>query len=110
MTGPQQLHKIFCESTDDIEKMSVFKKKKSYFQGFEEAVREYVAQNYYRFEEEKPEWWTETMRARIPDDMLSAAALLEEQKKGGGKRRRSSFMEVMGLEGSGFAEVVPASK
>ena len=77
----------------------------------EDEVKEFVAQNYYRFEEEKPEWWNDAMKARIPDDMLSAAALLEEQKKGGGKRRRSSFREAMGLESGGSAEVVvvPAS-
>ena len=110
MSGKQQLHNIFHNAKDDKEKMSVFKKHHSYYKGIEKEVKEFVAQNYYRFEEEKPDWWTATMKAQIPDNMFSAAALLEEQKKGGGKRRRSSFMEVMGLESGGRAEVVvPAS-
>ena len=111
MTGKQQLHRIFHNAKDDKEKMSVFRKHRSYYKEIEEEVREFVAQNFYRFEEEKPEWWTAALKSRIPDDLLSAAALLEEEKKGGGKRRRSSFREVMGLESGGSAEVVvPASK
>ena len=90
--------------------MSIFKKHNSYYIGIQEEVKEFVAQNYFRLEEEKPEWWTAALKSMIPDDMLSAATLLEEQKKGGGKRRRNSFREVMGLESGGSAEVVSASQ
>ena len=64
--------------------------------------------NWYRLEEEKPEWWTEALKARIPNDMLPTPALAEEERKFGGKRRRSSIRDIMAVTNGGAA-VVPAS-
>ena len=110
MTGKQQLHRIFRNAKEDKEKMSVFKKHRSYWKDIEGEVRVFVAKNFYRWERERPEWWNNAMKARIPDDMLSATALQEEEAKGGGKRRRSSIREGMGLGSDGSSYVVPASE
>ena len=72
-------------------------------------VKKGVQGNWYRWEEEKPEWWTDAVKGSIPNDMLPASALKEEEKKGGGVRRRSSLGDIMAMSG-GSAEVVPASK
>jgi hypothetical protein len=59
---------------------------------YEDDVRAYLAANWERFEEEKPKWWTKSMKSQIPDDLLPPAAL--SKFKGGGQqqdRRRSSF-------------------
>ena len=74
-----------------------------------DEVKEWVQANWYRWEQEQPDWWTDALKGSIPDDMLPAPALKEEKKKGGGERRRSSLRNVMELTG-GSAEVVPASK
>ena len=52
MTAKQQLQRIFLDSNDDKEKMSVFKKHRSYRKEIEREVREFVSQNYFKWEHE----------------------------------------------------------
>ena len=81
-----------------------------HWKSIEKEARAFVFENYHEWEEKQPKWWTEVMKASIDDDMIPPEDLRELKMKGGGKRRRSSFREVMGLEGGGSTEVVPASK
>ena len=118
-TGPQMVELSFRESDDDCKRMRIFSNSfcilgyhESYLRPpFRDDVKEWVQANWYRWEEEQPEWWTDAVKGSIPDDMLPAPALKEEEKKGGGSRRRSSLGDIMAVtEGTGgSAEVVPTS-
>ena len=108
--GAQTSRNYFLNNENDENKrIFIFTVSEYQWKPIREDVKAWVLANWYRWEEEKPEWWTDAMKGSIPDDMLPAPALKEEEKKGGGKRRRSSLGDIMAV-GGGSAEVVPASK
>jgi hypothetical protein len=53
-------------------------------------------ENWERWEEERPEWFSDNFRASVDDDMIPAASL-GALKGGGGVRRRSSLGDVLGV-------------
>ena len=104
MTGKQQTISLFQNSDDDAVKAdALFTNTRVHWKSIEKEARAFVFENYHKWEEERPEWWTEALKASIDDDMVPPEELRELKMKGGGKRRRSSFMEVIGLEGGGSA-------
>ena len=61
-------------TVDDPEaKLFVFSLSTIMWQDFREEVKEYVFENFDEWENDKPRWWTQRMRARIPEDMIPEA-------------------------------------
>jgi hypothetical protein len=62
----------------------------------EGEVKEWIQDNWERWEEEQPEFFTEVWKSRVPDDMLPPAELRRQKVAGGGQRRRSSLGVLVG--------------
>jgi hypothetical protein len=61
----------FSNSTDDKKKARVIlQNSKHYWKSIDEEVKSWVEANWERWEEEKPEWLTDAMRARIPVEYI----------------------------------------
>ena len=62
---------------------------------FREQLKAYVMENFEEWEREKPRWWSEKLKSRIPSDMIPASAraavvagrkAAKEKKKKKGKK------------------------
>ena len=57
------------------------------------AVKAWCLENWERWEQEKPDWFTETWKSKLDDDMVPPESLRRLKMAGGGKRRRNSLSE-----------------
>jgi hypothetical protein len=72
----------FKNSNNDKKKAkAIFDNSKHYWKSIEEEVKTWVQANWERWEDEKPEWFDDTMRARVPVEYIPGA---------GDARRRES--------------------
>ena len=62
--------KNFREGSDAVKAKYTFKYSKHHWEANEEEVRAWVEANWARWEEEKPEWFDEAMRARVPVEYI----------------------------------------
>ena len=83
---------------DEAVKASVLKKNKHHWRVIRGEVKEWVLENYWRWDEEKPTWMTESWLAKLPSDMIPAEA--EKHVKGirDSQRRRSSLLGTKGTK------------
>ena len=106
-TGKQQIMDRFSKADDDAIKASVMKRNKKMWWPIRGEVKEWVLENYWRWDEEKPTWFTEAWLAKLPSDMIPVEA--EKNVKGirvrENGRRRSSVEMVKGMFGKGEEEV-----
>ena len=72
----------------DKEKFYIFKKHDSYYFSINEDVKRWLDENWERWEEERPEWFTAKLISKIPADLLPESALAS---MGGVKGRRKSI-------------------
>merc|ERR1711871_392174 len=87
--------KVFRESNDDAIKSGfTFKLSKHHWKSIEEEVRGWVGANWSKWEEEKPKWLDENMRARIPIDYIPNAEAREKERRGFTKDDQDSNKEV----------------
>jgi hypothetical protein len=94
---------------DEQVKSSILKKNEKLWRSVEDDVRDWVTQNWNRWEEEQPVWFTEAWKSRVPDEWLPRKELVRQSARGGGKRRRSSLInDVMG--DASFGSVVNGVK
>jgi len=94
-TGKQQLIDGF-KVDDDAIKASVLKKNKKMWREIRGAAKTWVLNNWWRWQEEKPKWMTESWLAKLPDDFVpddEDQAKLEVIRKKG--RRRISVTEAL---------------
>jgi len=70
---------------DDAVKASLLKKNKHHWKAIRGDVKEWVLENYWRWEEERPKWFTASWIAKVPIDMIPAAGQVrvKERRKGG---------------------------
>merc|ERR1711871_1696841 len=74
--------KVFRESNDDAIKSGfTFKLSKHHWKSIEEEVRGWVGANWSKWEEEKPKWLDENMRARIPVEYIPNADAREKERR-----------------------------
>ena len=85
--------KTFCEATTDIQKFDLLKCHPSYYESIRGDVEHWVRDNYETWNEEKPDWFTERVRQRIPKDMIPES---EVKKKGEARKekKRNSVIVV----------------
>ena len=95
-TAPQYTVELFRTSTTDKAKFrACFTNTRSYINGLEEEVKEWLRENIARFQLEQPEWWKIEM---VGDEFLPSLAI---EAEGGARRRRSSVQsvrEILGIE------------
>ena len=94
-SGKQQIMDRF-KVDDDAIKASILKKNKKLWVGIRGEVKTWVLGNWWKWAEEKPEWFSEAWLAKLPDDFVpddEDQAKLEVIRKKG--RRRSSVTEAL---------------
>ena len=73
--------KAFRESLTDQNKMNILKLHPSYYRSIRGEVEQWVRDNYETWNEEKPTWFTERVKQRIPKDMLPESEIEVQEKK-----------------------------
>ncbi|GMI44361.1 hypothetical protein TrCOL_g431 [Triparma columacea] len=94
--------KNFRNGTDAGKADAAFDTSKHHWKSIEEDVRTWVEANWVRWEEEKPEWFDEAMRARVPVEYIPGAG---DARRRESVRRASVDTEAEG----GLAGAVRAS-
>ena len=89
-TGCQLTMSYFLGHVDDATKSLVFARHIDHWKKIAKEVKAWTLANWRRWEEEKPEWFTEHFKESVPDEFIPKMSLEELNKKGGGERRRSS--------------------
>jgi len=97
-TAPQYTVELFRTSIFDNAKFrACFTNTRSYINGIEDEVKEWVRVNIDRFQLEQPEWWKIDL---VGDEFLPQQAI---EAEGGARRRRSSVnsvREILGIKAS----------
>ena len=94
-TGCQQAMSFFLDHDDDSIKSFIFSRHTDLWKKIEREVQEWTLANWHKWELEKPAWFTEHFKERVPDHMIPKMSLAELHKKAGGERRRSSAFAGM---------------
>jgi len=68
-TGKQTTQDYF-KSSDDSVKKEVITENKLSWREIREDVKDWVQENWWRWKTERPEWFTESWIAMVPDDMI----------------------------------------
>ena len=98
-TGKQQVIDRFS-ADDEAVKASVLKKNQKMWRAIREDVKEWVQANWWRWKEEKPEWFDLVWQSKVPKEWITDAeerARLDEEREKG--RRRSSVEILRGVFG-----------
>jgi hypothetical protein len=85
--------KSFREGSDAVKATFTFKRSKHHWKSIEDEVRTWVAQNWKRWEEEKPEWFDKAMRTRVPVEYIPGA---EDARRTESVRRASVDAQAEG--------------
>jgi hypothetical protein len=85
--------KIFTEAEEDQQKILVFTRSKHLWKPIEGEVKSWVGVNWERWEEERPEWFDDTIRARVPVEYIPGT--------GDARRRESVRRASVGAEAEG---------
>ena len=86
--------KKFRESETDVNKAHYsFKKSRRQWVSIEDKVRKWVEENWERWEEEKPEWFTDQMKATVPVEFIPTTG---EARRRESVRRASVNAEAEG--------------
>jgi hypothetical protein len=89
--------KNFREGSDAVKAKYTFKYSKHHWKANEEEVKAWVKANWDRWEEEKPDWFDDAMRARVPIEYIPT----KESRRAESVRRASVDAEAeSGLAGA----------
>ena len=69
-TGSQFLCDNWRNGTSDKERFYVFSKHPSLYKSINKELKDWLSDNWEKWEEEKEEWFTEKMIGKIPDELL----------------------------------------
>ena len=105
-TGRERTRRVFLENDFDEDRADIFKKNRMLWKDLHEVVKKWVKENWWLWKETQPDWFSETLIAQIPEDMIPEESLREmkeaKRTKGGGRaskvsnRTRTSFTEYLG--------------
>ena len=85
---------------EGLKAAAVFNKSPTQWKKIRDEVKDFVWSNWERWIEEKPAWFDQQMRSRIPRDMIPT---LEEARRYSSRRLQSLDLELgLGGQGSGF--------
>jgi hypothetical protein len=94
-TGYQYVQSKFLREGDENKK-AVFKYNKKLWLSIRDDVKEWTLENWERWEEEQPEWFSDAWKAGVDDDMIPAGSL-RKLRGAGSSRRRSSLGDILGV-------------
>ena len=88
--GKQWTMDFFLKGEDDEAKHIVFDHNKNQWRAIRGDVKEWVQANYWRWEAERPSWFTDSWVAKVPPDMIpSEAKQAAKEIRASARRRRS---------------------
>ena len=70
--GKDKTMAYFLEGTSEAIKFSVFKRSRHHWVSIEGEVKKWVEMNWEKWEEEQPEWFTDVMKAKVPEHFIPA--------------------------------------
>ena len=97
-TGHTWVKSFFVDGTTDEKKMRTLLSNKKQWLSIRDDVKAWTLENWERWEEEKPAWFSDAWKAGLDDDMIPPESL--RKLNGGSKRRRSSLGDLLGGGGS----------
>ena len=105
-SGKTFCYKWFLKTTDEADRICIFDTHPDLYFAFEHLILQWILENWERWSEEKPEWFTQSMFERIPKHMFDAVMSEMEKKRvaAAGRRgsvRRSSFVDSSAVRASG---------
>jgi len=77
----------------DETRASILKRNRHLWQSIRPQVRDWFTENWPRWVEEGPEWFTPVFISNVDDDLLPPEVLVQQKLMGGGARRRSSITD-----------------
>ena len=92
--GKQLTMAYFLQGEGDEAKSVVFTSNKKQWRAIRGEVKEWVLLNYWTWEADRPEWFTESWIAKVPPDMIPNEAKQAVEDIRASARRRSSFAMV----------------
>jgi len=95
-TGKQWAMDFFLKGEDDKAKQNVLGCNKKMWRAIRGEVKEWVGANWWRWEEDRPEWFTVSWVAKVPDDMIPTEAKQAVKNIHVSASRRSNFSLVAG--------------
>ena len=117
--GKDLTKSCFLDGESDAMKFGVFKRSRHHWVSIDEKVKKWVGENWAKWEEEKPEWFTDQKKSKVPVEFIPATgearrresvrrASLDAEAEGGlgGTLRASIRRASVGLGGD-VARVVP---
>ena len=105
-TGKQWTMDFFLKGTEDSDKKVTVEHNKAQWRAIREDVKEWVQANWWRWKEEKPEWFDLAWQSKVPKEWITDVeerARLDKVRERG--RRRSSVAVVKGMFGKREEEV-----
>jgi hypothetical protein len=94
-TGYAWVQSYFVSGQTDEVKKRIFEHNKRQWLSIRDDVKAWTMENWERWEEETPEWFTDAWKSGVDDDMIPPASV-QKLKGGGGERRRSSIGDLLG--------------
>ena len=91
--GKEYTMTYFLEGESDAVKFQIFKNSRHHWNSIEVKVRKWVRENWAKWEEEKPEWFTDAMKAMVPEEFIPAT--------GDARRRESARRASVDAEAEG---------
>jgi hypothetical protein len=89
----------FLESESAAVRIRVFKMSRHHWVSIEDSISKWVEENWERWENDKPEWFTGAMKAKVPNDFIPTAG---EARRRESARRASVDAEADGGLGGGL--------
>ena len=90
-TGNEWIQSYFTRGVTDEIKMNVLNKNKGKWSAIVPQVKEWVEEGWTEWEREKPEWFTDNWKARVPAEWVPKEGK-EEHKRAKDCVRRLSFV------------------
>jgi hypothetical protein len=94
-TGNEWAMSFFLKGDTDAKRVKPLRINKNKWRKIRPEMKEFVLANWDKWDEERPEFFSDAFKARVDDDMVPAAELKKQKVLGGGQRR-SSLSELMG--------------
>jgi len=101
--GKQWAMDFFVKGVDDEQKAAVMGCNRAQWRAIREDVKEWVQANWWRWKEEKPEWFDLAWQSKVAKEWITDVEererLDEERAKGRGSLRASLGVSVLGAKG-----------
>jgi hypothetical protein len=88
-TSTENIHAYFLQGGGEAIKMNVVNFNKGKWKAIEPQVKEWVGEGWLGWEREKPDWFTDNWKAKVPVDWVPKEGKAGHERAKEGVRRRS---------------------